>query len=507
MSDALGPLLVRADAGNYMGTGHVMRCLALGEAWQDLGGDVVVFSKNLPQLLADRLEEERFRLEAIRASPGSDSDADQTATAALSMKAPAVVVDGYHFSDSYLRRIRNSGCRAIVIDDLGQSASADMIVNQNLHASVDDYTNSAADSSILAGCRFALLRREFREQRQQANRVRQSPDRVLVSCGGSDPQNATIRILESLDHFALKTLEVVAVVGGSNDRIDQLRELSESLSVNIRINHNCRDMASVMNWADIAIVAAGSTCWELACLGVPMIAVITADNQVRLAQSVEENGLGWNAGRVEQLSPHCIPRILARLKSDGVQLSRASGAGRSCVDGHGAIRVARTLADPTLNLRPACLDDSRLLWLWRNDETVRQASFSTDLIPKEDHHQWLESQLQRGRCQILIAENDKGQSVGQVRLDLEDQRAVISVSIATEFRAFGYGTALIRAATNRAFFYHRLEFVDAFIRDDNKTSQAAFMKAGYYRQSGALAEENSGLHFVARNPQPLRRSA
>jgi len=37
-SDPSQPLLIRADADTQIGTGHLMRCLALGQAWQDAGG-------------------------------------------------------------------------------------------------------------------------------------------------------------------------------------------------------------------------------------------------------------------------------------------------------------------------------------------------------------------------------------------------------------------------------------------------------------------------------------
>ncbi len=38
-----------------MGTGHVMRCLAIAQAWSDGGGNVIFVSKDLPAFLAERL--------------------------------------------------------------------------------------------------------------------------------------------------------------------------------------------------------------------------------------------------------------------------------------------------------------------------------------------------------------------------------------------------------------------------------------------------------------------
>ena len=49
------PLILRADAGGSLGSGHVMRCLALGEAWVDGGGSAVIVSADIPEALAARV--------------------------------------------------------------------------------------------------------------------------------------------------------------------------------------------------------------------------------------------------------------------------------------------------------------------------------------------------------------------------------------------------------------------------------------------------------------------
>ncbi len=499
--------MIRADASQQMGIGHVMRCVALGQAWQDLGGNVTFISCELPESLAERIGQEGFRLIEIGTAPGSLADAESTSGQALCANANTVIVDGYHFSNTFLLRLREQGCRVLVVDDLGRMPPADLILNQNLGASADDYPARPDTTTVLAGCRFAMLRREFRQQGRTSPRVRQSIRRVLVSCGGSDPLMATERILESLERYSSKQLEVVAVAGSSNPRVEQLQKLAESLHLNVRIEHDCHDIARLMERADIAVVAAGSTCWEMVSLGLPVIAVITADNQIRVAEAIHHHGLGWNGGWIEGDAQDSITRLMDQIMNDPSQLIAASRVGRRLIDGQGAMRVAITLADPVLTLRPAQEQDGKQLWNWRNDEEVRLASFSTDVVVWDSHLQWLQSCLLDPKCRILMAENDRGQLIGQARLDIKDDRAVISISIAKEFRACGYGTALIRAVTNRAFSYERIQFVDAFIRDENKASQAAFLKAEYHRQHDESSRSTHGLRFVAHNPQTSHRAA
>ncbi|MBL9037518.1 MAG: hypothetical protein JNG84_03280, partial [Archangium sp.] len=103
-------LFIRADASASMGTGHVMRMLALAEAWREAGG-AVTFGGAIPPALVTRLERSGA---SVVASPAGGDDAQFTVAAAKAAGASIVVADGYHFPLEYQRRVRALGARLLV---------------------------------------------------------------------------------------------------------------------------------------------------------------------------------------------------------------------------------------------------------------------------------------------------------------------------------------------------------------------------------------------------------
>ena len=143
----LPPLYIRADATTNIGTGHVMRCIALSQAWKDKGGQVVFISHCESKKLQERIIAEGFDFIYIENPHPHPADLDKTIETLSTMNYPSstndwLVVDGYHFDSMYQKKIKEAGYRLLWIDDYGHADRyyADIVLNQNISADASFYT-------------------------------------------------------------------------------------------------------------------------------------------------------------------------------------------------------------------------------------------------------------------------------------------------------------------------------------------------------------------------------
>src|ERR1700675_1782319 len=114
-------LLIRADASLAIGTGHVMRCLALAQAWKDAGGRAIFAIAQSTPAIEERLRDERFDVERAPVPVGSVADAEETARLAHKHGALWSVIDGYEFGAEYQTNLKGHGLRVLFIDDNGHA--------------------------------------------------------------------------------------------------------------------------------------------------------------------------------------------------------------------------------------------------------------------------------------------------------------------------------------------------------------------------------------------------
>ncbi|OHB66421.1 MAG: hypothetical protein A2V70_21235 [Planctomycetes bacterium RBG_13_63_9] len=382
-------LILRADADARIGTGHVMRSLALAQAWQDMGGDAVLLTSACSPQLHARMHGEGIPCEHLASQPGTDDDARETSQLAGRRHAAWVVLDGYHFDASYQRAIKDAGLRLLAVDDCGHAERywADLVLNQNLGAREGLYRSREPHTRLLLGSQYVLLRREFLQWQSWRRTTPKVARNVLVTLGGTDPDNATQKVIAALcadvcpsgleavpqqlpspargrgvgvrarrhkdsKSFLDGRLEAVVVVGPGNPHCSALQQAVADAPLPIRIEDNVTDMARWMAWADLAIGAAGTTSWERAFMGLPSVTIVLADNQQAIAIAMADAGISHNLGCQQALLPTMIADHLRRLLPATERRAEMASRGRRIVDGNGAARVARRLATHTdANLR------------------------------------------------------------------------------------------------------------------------------------------------------------
>src|SRR5581483_478187 len=196
MSNAL---IIRADSSIAMGTGHVMRCLALAEAWRDAGGSCAFVMSSPAPPIRERLRTEKCEVFPLNSRAGSEEDARELVNLSCSLGSDFVVVDGYQFGDHYQEYIKAQGLALLFVDDNGHAGrySADVVLNQNVHASADLYRKRAPYTELLLDLKYAMLRREFTRWKTWKRRIVPVGRNVLVTLGGSDPENVTASVVRA----------------------------------------------------------------------------------------------------------------------------------------------------------------------------------------------------------------------------------------------------------------------------------------------------------------------
>jgi len=490
--------LIRADASTSIGTGHIMRCLALANALAKKGADISFICRKHDGHLCDLIKEQGFMVRRLpkpvegfetEATPAHaawlgatwQEDAKQTSAVikTLDVKPDWLVVDHYGLDHRWEHALRPLVGRIFVIDDLAdRTHDCDLLLDQNLVADMHTrYTNKvSADCSLLLGPEYALLQPIYAELHGRIP-PRDGPiRRILISFGGADRDNLTGRALAAFLSLNRSDIDADVVISGSSPYAPEIRDQVAG-HANIHLHGDLPTLAPLMTRADLAIGAAGTTSWERLCLGLPALVVTLAENQRPVANGLHRQGLVRWLGHKDEVPEQGIRSALAELIEEGID-EEWSLRCRSSVDGKGVDRIGAVLtitADTPLLVRHAYVFDEALLLDWANDPETRQNSFSPDPIPAENHRRWFRSRLRNlDGCRLYIVEIEVGIAVGQVRFERQDQAWEISYSLAPEFRKRGLGRPLLEVALLRMRSEYPGALVLGKVKPDNLPSCKVF---------------------------------
>jgi len=336
MSEDRLHVVFRCDAAPEIGMGHVVRSAALAEELRDRHGCDVRFAIRYGPLGIEYL---RRRGLPVHSPPeGPHDDLSWLESAAGTMSPWVLILDVRDDTPvEAIRMLRERGALIVSLDDPSdRRLAADLAfyppVPQVKRWSWDGFTGR-----LYWGWEWVVLRREF------ARSPERSPNRipvVLVTAGGSDPAGVTLKAVTALDRLEAEFTSCV-VLGAGFLHDQALTEMLARARHRFEVYRNVSEIHHLMARADLAIASFGVTAYELAAMGVPAIHLCLTADHAESASIFADAGIAINLGEHQRVSVEELGDVVSRCLGDLATLAQMSHRARACVDGCGAVRVAR----------------------------------------------------------------------------------------------------------------------------------------------------------------------
>jgi UDP-2,4-diacetamido-2,4,6-trideoxy-beta-L-altropyranose hydrolase len=322
---------VRTHGGPGIGLGHVRRCLTLATALQKLNEPAlfIIEDEANTQALIERSGFESCCVEAGRTEPQATLDIIRGRGLSV------LIADSYDIDTPYLEAVRSHVKTVVALDDMADRAlPVDVVVNAAIGVESSAYVH-LTQARLLLGAPYCLLREEF--ARDPARSVRPTIDRILITVGGSDPQQLTARLIEWAQQV-LPAAHIDAIIGPFFDW------RPAGADPRLILHDDPANMRELMLGCDLALCSGGQTTLELAATGTPALAIQLADNQARNLAGLSHAGVLQVAGRGDDddLAEH-VKAGLAALVADPPRRGAMSAHGRALIDGCGAVRIAQAI--------------------------------------------------------------------------------------------------------------------------------------------------------------------
>jgi CMP-N-acetylneuraminic acid synthetase/UDP-N-acetylglucosamine:LPS N-acetylglucosamine transferase len=278
-------IAIVVNAYNEIGTGHIYRCLSIASK--------LVFHDVL--FLLDEQHELGINIVDNYNYPFKLYDGEDDLLNILREYSPQVVInDILDTSREYILCLKNDGYFVVNFEDLGTGTEVADVVFDAL------YEHEVGEDKVFTGHKYYILRDEFYFQHQKI--ITHAVNNILITFGGSDQNNFTEKVLDSILSTNYEG-RINVVVGLGYQGLENLIEKYET-NQSIQFYQNVLDISEFMFKADIIFTSAGRTMYEVCSLGVPTICLCQNEREITHVFANETNGfinmgLGEDVGRQE----------------------------------------------------------------------------------------------------------------------------------------------------------------------------------------------------------------
>jgi len=355
------PLLVfRTDASETTGMGHFFRCLSLAKYALKADEEVhFVFkdvSENVSLILAD------YGISADVIDPQTTWEQEiRFLQANIKKKSKIFILDIAHYKTfselqgigEYTTSLRNEGFLA-VIDGFKRTSFIDNEFFLDLDMLIAPYLDAKVKKesvregiNYLMGTEYMVFQEEYETYSKNQCLIPASASKILITFGGSDPFEITVKAINALQKINVCSLEVVVVVGPgfSSSLKKMIHKLTQINSHSWNVIYSPPTLASWMDWCDLAIGTTGLTKYELALMGVPSVFLSIDLDHAEMNKDFEQTKTGLHLGVHNEVTAHQLSISVQTLLDNQSERKQMSRNGLKLLDCNGSERILNALRE------------------------------------------------------------------------------------------------------------------------------------------------------------------
>ena len=390
-------------------------------------------------------------------------------------KEDYVIVDSYFANKQIYEIIAKQSKRAIYIDDTNRiSYPTGIIVNPSLNGFQMSYPNMA-NQTILAGPKYVILRKAFVFDKliEKSNQVK----RVLIMMGGTDVKSLTSSLVSKL---AVNNNHLIFDIVVSSSKYDYFTKNLVLNNVNYLTNLDEDSMVKLMAQADIAITAAGQTLHELIALNIPFLAIKVAENQQNNIKAI--SNLISEEIIIDSDDSKFMEKVINKFSTllDYTYRREILTNMQGLIDGMGSKRIIEKLLSEDIIIRLVEPEDIKPIFELSNQDSVRKHSINKAKISWAKHVKWFNTVIKSGDVIFFVITNITNDILGQVRFNLENNGATISISVDETIRGKGLATRITSECISKMLAENRdINKIIAFVSKENIPSTKLFKRLGF----------------------------
>lgn len=472
-------VVILTEGGKNFGFGHVARCSSIYQAFlkRNIKSKFIINGDDSVKSILDDID---FKIK------------DWLEDISFLNSSDIVIIDSYLANYELFEEISKKVSLPVYLDDNKRlDYPKGIVVNGLINASNLNYPEKDSIMYLL-GSEFTPLRQDYWDVIKL--KINDEIKNILITMGGSDLRNLTPKILELLDNN-FPDVNKKVIIADSFENVSEIESLKNN-SVKLIYSPNATEMLNAMSSVDLAISASGQTLYELACIGVPTIAIAIIDNQ-------RDNIKNWiDLGFIEYVGcwsdENLLSNILEKiefLNNKNIRYDKRL-IGIQSIDGKGALRIAKEILKEYYihNSSFREIKDSDCLKIFEiaNDEDVRKNSFSSEKIELEDHKEWFKNILKEDSIKFFVLEYEND-IIGQLRFDFDEKYPVISISLNKKYRGLGLSKYLLSKGIEYVGDYDKIV---AYIKKDNQKSISFFKSMGFKKDGEVVIKDCEALKFI-----------